>query len=105
MIDHRLRNDRIVAEAQDPATGVILFDVMLGHGSHEDPVAAMVPALSEVTARDAGGPVLLGFVCGTQGDPQGLDRQRAALADLGVLLAANNAQAVRTAAAILEGAA
>lgn len=103
MIDHRLRNDRIVAEAEDPDTAVILFDVVLGHGSHEDPVAAMAPALSAVPRLENGGPVLLGFVCGTGGDPQGLSRQRDAMADLGVLLANNNAQAVRTAAAILEG--
>ena len=101
MIDHRLRNERIIAEGQDPSTGVILFDVVLGHGSHEDPMAAMAPALSDIPAHDAGGPVLLGFVCGTEGDPQGLARQRAAMTDLGVLLAENNAQAVRTAAAIL----
>ena len=104
MIDHRLRNDRIVAEAQDPDTAVILFDVVLGHGSHEDPVAAMAPALSAVPGQKDGGPVLLGFVCGTGGDPQGLTRQREAMADLGVLVADNNAQAVRTAAAILESA-
>ena len=64
-------------------------------------MAAMAPALSDIPAHDAGGPVLLGFVCGTEGDPQGLARQRAAMTDLGVLLAENNAQAVRTAAAIL----
>jgi hypothetical protein len=104
MIDHRLRNDRIVAEAQDSDTAVILFDVVLGHGAHEDPVAAMAPALSAVSGQKDGGPVLLGFVCGTGGDPQGLARQHDAMADLGVLLADNNAQAVRTAAAILEGA-
>ena len=37
MIDFRLRNERIVAEAQDPATGVILLDVVLGYGSHRIP--------------------------------------------------------------------
>lgn len=104
MIDHRLRNDRILAEAENPDTAVILFDVVLGHGAHEDPVTAMTPALSAVPDLNAGGPVLLGFVCGTGGDPQGLTRQRDALAGLGVLVADNNAQAVRTAAAILEGA-
>lgn len=104
MIDHRLRNDRILSEAEDPDTAVILFDVVLGHGSHEDPGAAMAPTLSAVPSQKNGGPVLLGFVCGTGGDPQGLARQREAMADLGVLLADNNAQAVRTAAAILEGA-
>ncbi|MDA0787789.1 MAG: hypothetical protein O3B37_16035, partial [Proteobacteria bacterium] len=60
-------------------------------------------ALSAVPAHKNGGPVLLGFVCGTAGDPQGFARQRDAMAGLGVLLADNNAQAVRTAAAILEG--
>ncbi|MEP4380530.1 MAG: acyl-CoA synthetase FdrA [Alphaproteobacteria bacterium] len=103
MIDHRLRNDRIMAEGEDPGTGVILFDIVLGHGAHEDPVAAMAPALSAVPKHDDGGPVLLGFVCGTDSDPQGLARQRDAMVDLGVRLADNNAQAVRTAAAILEG--
>ncbi len=104
MIDHRLRNDRIVAEAQNADTAVILFDVVLGHGAHEDPLSAMAPALSSVPALKAGGPVMLGFVCGTDGDPQGLARQRDAMSDLGVLVADNNAQAVRTAAAILESA-
>ena len=83
---------------------MILFDVVLGHGAHEDPVATMAPALSAVPRPNDGGPVLLGFVCGTDGDPQGLARQRAALSDRGVLLADNNAQAVRTAAAILGAA-
>lgn len=104
MIDHRLRNERIVTEAQNADTAVILFDVVLGHGAHEDPLSAMAPALSSVPDSKAGGPVLLGFVCGTDGDPQGLARQRDAMADLGVVVADNNAQAVRTAAAILEGA-
>ena len=102
MIDHRLRNDRLIAEAENPETAVILFDVVLGHGAHEDPVAAMAPALTEIRDRHNGnGPVLLGFVCGTDGDPQGIARQKAKITELGVTLADNNAQAVRTARAIL----
>lgn len=106
MIDHRLRNERLVQEAADPETAVVLIDVVLGHGSHEDPATVMAPALAEARQQNGGpGPALIGFVCGTEGDPQGLVRQRAALSEAGVLLADNNAQAVRLAAAIVEGAA
>lgn len=103
MIDHRLRNERLLAEAADRETAVILFDVVLGHGAHEDPLTAMTPSLSEIRDRHGDdGPVMLGFVCGTDADPQGLARQKAGLAELGVLLADNNAQAVRTAGTLLE---
>ncbi|MGH8736095.1 MAG: hypothetical protein ACREVC_01890, partial [Burkholderiales bacterium] len=43
---------------------------------------------------------LVGFVCGTERDPQGFARQAAALAQAGVILAASNAQAAHTAATI-----
>jgi hypothetical protein len=78
MIDHRLRNERIVREAKDPAVAVILLDVVLGHGAHPDPAAEMTPAL----ARRAGESPrrVVGSVCGTGTDPQGLARQEAALA-------------------------
>lgn len=103
MIDHRLRNERLLAEAEDPETAVILFDVVLGHGSHEDPVAAMTPALARIREQNGDdGPVILGFVCGTDADPQGQARQKQGLAELGVVLAENNAQAVRTAGGLLE---
>lgn len=45
MIDHRLRNERIVAEASDASVAVLLLDVVLGYGAHADPVAAMRPAI------------------------------------------------------------
>ncbi|HYI88067.1 MAG TPA: acyl-CoA synthetase FdrA, partial [Burkholderiales bacterium] len=34
MIDHRLRNERLLEEAADPTVAVILLDVVLGYGSH-----------------------------------------------------------------------
>lgn len=105
MIDHRLRNQRIVQEAKDPETAVLLIDVVLGYGAAEDPASVMAPALSEACRGNGrGGPVIVGFVCGTNADPQDLDRQRAALAEVGVFLAESNAQAVRLAAEILEAA-
>ena len=101
MIDFRLRNERIVAAAEDPATAVVLLDVVLGYGSHPDPAGALVPALERAVglAGEAGrGLVLIGSVCGTAADPQGLERQEAALRGAGVILAPSNAQAARLAA-------
>ena len=106
MIDHRLRNERLIQEAADPETAVVLIDVVLGCGSHEDPATAMAPALAAARHQNGGSaPAMIGFVCGADGDPQGLSRQKAALRDAGVLLADSNAQAVRLAAAIVESAA
>ena len=106
MIDHRLRNERLIQEAADPQTAVVLIDVVLGCGAHDDPAAAMAPALAEAQQQNGGSaPALVGFLCGTDGDPQGLSRQQAALSEAGVLLAGSNAEAVRLAAAIVEAAA
>jgi len=103
MIDFRLRNERIVAEARDPEVAVILLDVVLGYGAHADPAAELAPAIgrARAAARKGGRNLaFVGFVCGTEEDPQGLVRQEKALRAAGVLLAQSNAQAARLAAAI-----
>ena len=103
MIDHRLRNERMLREAADPEVAVILLDVVLGYGAHPDPAAEMLPAIRaarEAAQRGGRSIAFLGFVCGTERDPQGLARQAAALRAAGVILAASNAQAARTAVAI-----
>jgi len=97
MIDFTLRNDRIVREASDPGTAVILIDVVLGYGSHADPAAALAPALAE--AGRVGVPVVAAL-CGTDLDPQGFSRQMAALRASGAIVCAANAHAVRFAAGI-----
>jgi FdrA protein len=101
MIDFRLRNEQIVAAAADPATAVILLDVVLGYGSHADPAGALGPALEraqQVAAEVGRGLLLIGSVCGTPADPQNLTRQEEQLAAAGLLLAPSNAQAARLAA-------
>lgn len=103
MIDHRLRNERTLREAEDPEVAVIVLDVVLGHGSHPDPAGAMVPAIraAQAAARRRRRQVaFVAFVCGTAGDPQDLPRQEAALRDAGVVLGQSNADAIRIAAAI-----
>jgi len=103
MIDHRLRNERIAIEARDPQTAVLLLDVVLGYGSHPDPAAAMAPAVAAAIAQaaEAGRRLaVIGFVCGTEADPQDLKRQQATLTEAGMILTMTNAQAVRLAARI-----
>jgi FdrA protein len=107
MIDHRLRNERILAEATDPETAVVLLDVVLGTGSHPDPAAVLAPVVTEARARAGGSGRRLAFVasiCGTEGDGQDLARQAAALAAAGVALAPSNAAAARLAIEIAKGA-
>jgi FdrA protein len=94
MIDYSLRNKRILMEAQDPATAVILLDVVLGYGSHMDPIGELAPVFAEVAARPDAPPVVF-HVCGTDADPQ--DRQKVvdALKQAGGICAPSNAAAVQ----------
>lgn len=105
MIDHRLRNERLVKEAADPEVAVVLLDIVLGYGAHPDPAAEMVPAIrkAQAVARNKGRSLaIVGFVCGTGEDPQGLERQEHALREAGVLLASSSARAAQLAAAIVR---
>lgn len=106
MIDHRLRNERILKEATDPQVAVILLDIVLGYGSHPDPAGELAPVLHQAAdvAKKAGRQLaMIGFVCGTASDPQGLSKQEDTLRGAGMILAESNAQAVRMAATVVAG--
>jgi FdrA protein len=99
MIDPAIVADRVRAAADaDWRAGVVLLDVVLGHGAHPDPASELAPALSVATAAGAATVVVL---IGTTGDPQGLDRQAQALADAGAIVHRSNARGVEQAAALL----
>ena len=98
MIDPTIRLDHLSRVADDPRTGVVLLDVVLGHGAEPDPAAALAPVVRDVVAK--GVPVVVSCV-GTTGDPQGLDAQRAALAEAGAEVHLSNARATRRALDLL----
>ncbi len=78
MIDQRSRVDRIAVEAADPDTGVLLLDVVLGHGAHPDPAAELAPALAAAreSARTAGRELaVVVSLCAAADDPQDPGRQ------------------------------
>ncbi|HEX6444081.1 MAG TPA: FdrA family protein [Streptosporangiales bacterium] len=96
MIDPSLRNERLARVAADPAVGVAHIDVVLGHGSHPDPAADLVPVVEAARAD-----VVVTLV-GMTGDPQGLDETGRALAMAGAHVFSSNAQAARHAAALVR---
>jgi len=99
MIDPSLRDARIRAEAADPTTAVVLFDVVLGYGSAADPLAGLLPVLEE---HRGGSVTFIGYVCGTDLDPQGRGRVVADLETAGVLVASSNAEAAEWSAALIS---
>lgn len=105
MIDSTLRGERIIREAKDPRTAVILLDIVLGHGSGADPAGELLPAIRQAKETAAGKNRSLAFiahVCGTDEDPQSLDSQSRKLRANGVRIAATNAQGARAAALIAQ---
>lgn len=92
MIDPTLRDARIRAEAADPATAVVLFDVVLGYGATADPVSGLIAAMTEAKAHGRT-IAFVGHVCGTDQDPQDRAGIIAALQAAGVLIAGSNAEA------------
>ena len=99
MIDVAARVEHIERAAEDPATAVILLDVVLGYGSHPDPASVLGPAC-ERAGRGGRGPGVVTYVLGTEGDPQNRQQQEQTLADAGCILAPTGARAALLAAAI-----
>ena len=97
MIDPTLRLDHLGQAATDPATGVVLLDVVLGHGAEPDPAALLAPAVGRVD-----GPVVISVV-GTALDPQDRDRQVRALVEAGAEVHLSNAAATRCAIELAGG--
>lgn len=104
MIDQQLRLERIAAEAAHADAGVLLLDVVLGHGAHPDPASELAPAIRSArrAAADAGRELaVVVSLCATADDPQDRDAQAAALVDAGAQVFAANADAARAAVALL----
>ncbi|QGN59274.1 FdrA family protein [Nostocoides sp. HKS02] len=103
MIDPTLRLERLRAEAADPTCGVLLLDLVLGHGAHADPAPELAAAI-EAARESAGRPLpVVVSLTGTTGDPQGLERSAAILHQAGATVYLSNAQATRHAVSLVTG--
>jgi succinyl-CoA synthetase alpha subunit len=104
MIDPSLRLERIAAEAADPTCGVLLLDLVLGHGAHPDPAPELADAVSAARATAAADGRRLDVVVsltGAAGDPQGLEASAARLVAAGAAVRLSNAEATREALRLL----
>ncbi len=96
MIDFLLRKKRIVEEAKDPETAVILLDVVLGYGSNMNPGEELGPAIKEAIETAAAEGRYLAVVCsitGTYEDPQDRKKVEKELKDAGAVVMETNAAA------------
>ncbi len=104
MIDPTLRNTRIINEAKDPETAVIVLDLVLGYNAHPDPAGSALEAIKEarqIAEKDGRHLIFVTSVCGTDSDPQKRNEQVAKLEKEGVLVFPSNADAVAFLAALL----
>ncbi|MBQ9048613.1 MAG: acyl-CoA synthetase FdrA [Solobacterium sp.] len=106
MIEPSIRLDRIVQEANDPETAVILLDFELGYGSHDDPVGITIDAIKEAQAtaeKNGRHIVFAAYICGTDQDRQNFAASRKLLEENGVIVTNTNEQAAILAVKAAEG--
>jgi FdrA protein len=116
MIDNDLRIRRMKQEAADPDVGMILFDVVLGEGSHTNPAGELVPVIKEIREKrleTIGGRVapndykgayrdhivdgeleFVAVVIGTDDDPQNLPSQIEQFKEAGVTVFRTTTEAI-----------
>ena len=106
MLDNELRIRRLLQEARDPETGLVLLDVVLGDGAHPDPASELAPAVEKaiaIAARDERPLPIITVVVGTDEDPQGLGRQVEQLKAAGAIVFTRHSEALLAVADAFAG--
>ncbi|HHW7506347.1 TPA: acyl-CoA synthetase FdrA [Mannheimia haemolytica] len=104
MIDPAKRIESMREAVDDATTGVILFDIVLGYGSHEDMATALIPTINELQQKAKAQHREVAFVatvCGTRSDYQGYDETVRKLVESGVEVCETNKSAVEKSLALL----
>jgi FdrA protein len=85
MIDNDLRIRRMRQEADDLQVSLILFDIVLGEGSHPNPASELAPVIAQLKNKR---PELefVAVVIGTEDDVQDIDSQINQLVSAGVVV-------------------
>jgi len=98
MIDYSLRNRRILQEAADPQTAVILLDVVLGYGSHPDPAGELSGVIRQASRKVS----VVCSITGTEHDPQNRSKVETALRKAGAIVMSSNTAACKLAGWIIQ---
>jgi len=99
MIDPEARIEHLTVVGSKPDVAVVLLDVVLGFGAHDDPAGRLAPVCADIRAGGQG-PAVVAYVLGTDSDPQGLAGQRRKLAEAGCLVPPTAGRAALAAAAL-----
>lgn len=105
MIDPAAKNERIIQEVLDPQTAVVLFDLVIGYGSHPDPAGEIARSLQQIKYRMPGGELgtaLIASVCGTEDDTPSRSDQIRKLREAGVIIMPSNTHAARLAGDVIK---
>ncbi len=98
MIDSTIRNQAFVKFSSEEKTAIILFDLVLGYGSHADPAGNLLPIIAEINRHKK--IIFIASVCGSEADPQCFSAQAEKLKSVGVIIASTNAIAAQMASLI-----
>lgn len=97
MIEPSVRDDALKDAVTDESVGVILLDLVLGYGAHDDPAGHLIASLGDVSGKQ-----VVASVTGTEQDPQRRSAQIAKLESAGIAVAPSNADAAALALACLQ---
>ena len=106
MVDSSQRAERIMAEANDRQVAVLLLDIILGYSASADPAGELAPAIRQAKrlAEQRGGHLtVVASICGSPGDPQGLEIQTQRLTDAGAIVFFTGFKAAQFATAVVSG--
>jgi len=104
MIDPIARVERLPKEAEDDEVAIVLMDFVLGYGSNIDPAGEMLETIinAKKSMKNKNKYLcVIGYICGTDADPQNYKFQSEKLEKEGVILMPSNAQAVKLTSLIL----
>ncbi len=105
MIEPSLRGERLLQEALDPTTAVIVLDIEIGYGSHDEAGQILADEVRQARVElDKVGRSVAFFatVCGSYEDYQGYDKQVQILEDAGITVFETNEHCARAAVAVVK---
>lgn len=103
MIDSDIRDEQLRSALESDDVLVVLLDVILGYGAHEDPAGTVADVIEDVDPGEW--PLVVASVVGTRGDPQGWEEQIETLTEAGVYVTESNADAAELTTDVLRQAA
>ena len=106
MMAPEIKMERLVEELLDPEVAVVLMDMVIGYGAHQDQAGEFVKALDKAKAKNAAEVAkkrIVVYVCGTEGDSPSRTQQAEIVKKAGAVVPGSNAQAALWAARAASG--